>query len=246
MKAKEKIEKNFSKRKLIALACIIIVIIAIVLTTTVILNSRKQEKNCIDNSPNASPAASDNPIEIQARKPVIYLYPERETEVVVRLGNSNNLTHTYPKYEIEWRVIANSNGELIDTKSGRNLYCLYWEGISNTERTMKEGFVVKGEDTISFLEEKLEILGLNEIEANEFIIYWLPKLESNKYNYIRFQTLEEIDKNMPLEVTPTPDTVIRVMMEYKGLEDIIEIEEQNLYSQKREGFTVVEWGGAEI
>ena len=41
-------------------------------------------------------------------------------------------------------------------------------------------------------EEKLAILGLNEREAEEFIIYWLPKLESNKYNYIRFATEEEI------------------------------------------------------
>lgn len=240
-------EKNISSKKRIMLVSIIVIIIIIALAVTVVANTKKQEENCkeetyIDESPDVNNESNG----IQARKPVIYLYPQRETEVVVRLGNPKNLMHTYPKYEKEWIVIANSNGELIDMKSGRTLYCLYWEGISNTEKTMKEGFVVKGEDTISFLEEKLEILGLNEIEANEFIIYWLPELESNKYNYIRFQTLEEIDKNMPLEVTPTPDTVIRIMMEYKGLEDIIEIEEQKLYSQKREGFTVVEWGGAEI
>ena len=54
----------------------------------------------------------------------------------------------------------------------------------------KEGFIVKGEDTAKFLEEKLEILGLNEREAEEFIIYWLPKLEANKYNYIRFASVE--------------------------------------------------------
>lgn len=239
-------EKNISKKKIIVLACIIIVIVAIILTVTIILNSRRQEDNCIDNSANASPEVSNNPNEIQERKPVIYLYPQRETEVVVRLGNSKNLTHTYPKYETEWRVIANPNGELTDTKTGRNLYCLYWEGIGNTDKIMQEGFIVKGVDTISFLEEKLELLGLNEREANEFIIYWLPKLESNKYNYIRFQTLEEIDKNMPLSVSPTPDTVIRVMMEYRGLEDIIQIKEQKLQPQKRNGFTVVEWGGAEI
>ena len=35
-----------------------------------------------------------------------------------------------------------------------------------------EGFVVKGEDSAAFLEEKLEILGLNYKEAEEFIIYW--------------------------------------------------------------------------
>ena len=48
---------------------------------------------------------------------------------------------------------------------------------------MKTGFVVEGKDTIKFLEEKLKQLGLTDKEADEFIIYWLPKLENNKYNY---------------------------------------------------------------
>ena len=131
-------------------------------------------------------------------------------------------------------------------KKGRNLYALYWEG-KNTERTKaEEGFVVKGEDTISFLEEKLEILGLNEREANEFIIYWLPKLENNKYNYIRFETEEEINRNMPLYINPKPESLIRVMMEYKPLNKKIEVKEQKLETPKREGYTVVEWGGTEI
>ena len=181
-----------------------------------------------------------------AYKPVIYLYPTEETEVTVKVGKPENLTHTYPKYENEWKVIAKPNGDLKDVETGRNLYCLYWEGINTKEPTMEEGFIVQGKDTISFLEEKLEILGLNEREANEFIIYWLPKLESNKYNYIRFQTIEEIDEGMPLEINPEPDSIIRILMEYKALEEPIEIAEQKLITPEREGFTVVEWGGTEI
>ena len=111
---------------------------------------------------------------------------------------------------------------------------------------MDEGFIVKGEDTIKSLEEKLEVLGLNEREAEEFIVYWLPKLESNKYNFIRFQTEEEINNNMPLEITPKPDTIIRILMEFKGLEEPIQIKEQKLITPQRTGFTVVEWGGTEI
>ena len=89
-------------------------------------------------------------------------------------------------------------------------------------------------------------LGLTDREAEEFIIYWLPKLEANKYNYIRFATREEIDTNMPLTITPEPDTTIRVLMEYKGLENPIEVEEQNLEKTERKGFVAVEWGGTEI
>ena len=179
-------------------------------------------------------------------KPIIYLYPTEETNVEVKVGKPESLSHTYPKYEDSWKVQAKPNGDLVDLKTGRNLYALYWEGKNEIEPNMKEGFIVKGEDTIKFLEEKLEILGLNEREAEEFIVYWLPKLESNKYNYIRFQSMEEINSSMPLEITPAPDTIIRVLMEFKGLEEPIDVQEQKLKSPIREGFVVVEWGGTEI
>ncbi len=179
-------------------------------------------------------------------KPIIYIYPTEETKVNIKVEKPENLTHTYPKYNNGWEVIAKPNGDLTDIKTGRNLYSLYWEGINTVETDMNEGFIVKGEDTITFLEEKLEVLGLNEREANEFIIYWLPKLESNKYNFIRFQTQEEINNNMPLEITPKPDTVIRVLMEFKGLEEQIEVQEQRLETPERTGYTVVEWGGTEV
>ena len=186
---------------------------------------------------------------VKAAKPVLYIYPEEKEEVTVKLGNPELLTVTYPKYESEgWKVIAEPDGTLEDVKTGRELYCLYWEGLNSKEYEgeLKEGFVVQGEETAKFLEEKLEILGLNEKETQEFIIYWLPKLEVNNYNYIRFRTKEEIETNMPLEINPNPDTIIRVMMEWKGLENPVEVEEQSLEKAERKGYTVVEWGGTEL
>ncbi len=182
-------------------------------------------------------------------KPIIYLYPEQEIEVSAKLGREDLLTCTYPKYESNgWKVLAKPNGDLVDLKTGRNLYSLYWEGKNSKAYTGKfeEGFVISGEDTASFLEEKLEMLGLNEREAEEFIVYWLPQLEKNKYNYIRFQTMEEIEKAMPLNIEPKPDTIIRVMMEWKGLNKKIEVKEQKLETPERKGFVAVEWGGTEI
>ncbi len=180
-------------------------------------------------------------------KPIIYLYPIEETETSVKLLNAERITCSYPKYEDEWNILAKPNGDLIDLETGRNLYSLYYES-ENIEKfnVSQEGFVVKGEDSAKFLEEKLAVLGLTEREAEEFIIYWLPKLESNKYNYIRFATDEEINNNMPLEISPKPDTIIRVLMTFKGLENPIEVEEQKLDTPERKGFTVVEWGGTEI
>ncbi len=180
-------------------------------------------------------------------KPIIYLYPSAQTEVTVKLGNPQKLTHTYPKYKDKWQVIAQPNGDLTDIQTKRSLYALYWEGINHNQPDITTGFVVKGEDTISFLEEKLAVLGLNEREANEFIIYWLPRLESSPYNLIYFKTIAEQDKNMPLYISPKPDTVIRVMMAFKNLKEPIDVTEQILpETPQRNGFTVVEWGGTDL
>ena len=176
-------------------------------------------------------------------KPIIYLYPTTETKVNVKLWTPENLLHTYPKYNTEkwWNVIAQPNGDLEDTDTWRKLYALYWEWKSDIETNFDEWFVVEWKDTIPFLEEKLSILWLNEREAEEFIVYWLPQMENNKYNVIRFETIEEQNKNMPLNITPTPDTVIRVMMDWKAIDELIEIPEQELTTPERVGFTVVEW-----
>ncbi len=185
--------------------------------------------------------------DLEDKKPIIYIYPEVETEVSVYLGYPQNITCSYPKYVDGWNVIAKPNGDLLDTKSGRKLYALYWEGKNTVSNdTFMDGYCVKGENTASFLEEKLAILGLNEREAEEFIVYWLPQLEKNAYNLIRFQNSDEIENNMPLTVTPTPDTVIRVVMEWKGIAHYQEISEQELVAPERTGFVVVEWGCTEI
>jgi len=180
-------------------------------------------------------------------KPIIYLYPTKEINATVKLLQEDKIICSYPKYVDSWNVLANPNGELMDLNTGRQLYSLYYESESVEEYTItNEGFVVKGENSAKFLEEKLAVLGLTEREAEEFIIYWLPKLEGNKYNYIRFATNEEINNNMPLEINPNPDTIIRVLMIFRGLESPMEVEEQKLDTHERKGFTVVEWGGTEI
>lgn len=191
--------------------------------------------------PGKAPNSSD---EIIVEKPIIYLYPEKEQEISVSFAHPEDLTITYPKYKDSWNVMARPDGTLTDLSTGRELYSLYYEcrncipGVD-----FSEGFVVKGEDSAAFLEEKLEILGLNYKEAEEFIVYWLPRLEANPYNYIRFADKEEIDQLIPLTVSGNPDTMIRVLMEYMPLEQEISVKEQTLTPVERSGFTVVEWGG---
>ena len=180
-------------------------------------------------------------------KPIIYLYPKENINVSVKLGKPELITTSYPSYIDGWEILAHPDGTLTDLNSGRELYSLYWEGGNGDFGMTSDGFVVRGADAAEFLVEKLAILGLNARESEEFIIYWLPKLQGNEYNYIRFASMEEINDYMPLNVEPHPDTMIRILMLYKPLDEAIDVNEQELApTPNRDGFTLVEWGGSEL
>ena len=182
-----------------------------------------------------------------ADKPIIYIYSEKEQEVNVTLLDKDLLTCSYPKYVDTWKVLAKPGGELVDLDTGNKLYSLYYESKNKNDfKIEQEGFCVEKKDIANFLEEKLELLGLNYKEKEEFIVYWLPQLEKYDYVYIRFAEKEEIDNNMGLDINPKPDTLIRVMMTWRGLEKPIKVNEQKLTEVNRNGYTVVEWGGTEI
>ena len=178
-------------------------------------------------------------------KPVIYLYPEKETEVSVEVqfAEGGEFTCTYPEYGEGWSVTAMPDGTLYD-ENGNEYYCLYWEGDGYADFDMSKGFCIKGSDTAEFLREKLLHIGLTAREANEFIIYWMPIMEDNKYNVITFH-IDDYAESVPMTVTPAPDTEIRVFMTFAASDEYVEIAPQTLPSYERNGFTVVEWGGGE-
>lgn len=178
-------------------------------------------------------------------KPVIYLYPEEETEVSVSLELDGALTCTYPAYKNGWEVIARPDGTLINKDDGREYSYLYWEGIGENSWDLSRGFVVKGTDTIQFLQEKLEYMGLTPKELNEFIVYWLPLMQNNNYNLITFQT-DTYESSAKLNVNPKPDSILRVFMVYKALDEFAEVQEPVLDEFERNGFAVIEWGGTEL
>lgn len=178
-------------------------------------------------------------------KPVIYLYPEAETMVDVDFELDGKLGVTYPEIENGGWQNLNVKPDGTISKNGREYYCLFWEGLGDFEPDFSKGFCVKSEDTADFLEKHLKALGLNDKESNEFIIYWLPILKQNAYNLISFQG-ENYTDAARLDITPKPQSVLRIFMSYKALEEPLEIEPQKFDGFERVGFTVVEWGGGEV
>ena len=186
----------------------------------------------------------------ETAKPVIYLYPEQETKVNVQLDFNGTLTSTYPTLPPEgWSVTAQPGGTLTD-EEGRSYRYLFWEGVANVDWKQDSGFLVKAEDAREFLEESLTQLGLNELEQNDFITYWLPKLEKNGESFVTFAA-EQYTDNAVLTVTPQPDSVLRVQMLISKVDDsnraaFQKLLEQELPRFEREGFVLVEWGGTDL
>ena len=267
---KQKGQIKISFKTAIIFIILLVLLIAIILGVTFVIIQNNSKENAYQNSNNKENTCQNNNTReevnqnmnslsfdmikkhsedwMRMAKPIIYLYPEETSKIEVKLGLPEKITCSYPQYTNSgWKVQAETNGDLVDLSTQRNLYSLYYESENVIPFKVEDtGFVVKGSDSAKFLEEKLAILGLTEREAEEFIIYWLPKLEKNNYNYIRFATPEEINKNMPLTIEPNPDTTIRVLMTFKGLNEPIDVKEQKLTTPERKGFVAVEWGGTEI
>jgi hypothetical protein len=185
-----------------------------------------------------------------ARKPVIYLYPTHEQQISVRLNYEGKITASYPVYDETingWEVIAYPDGRIINMADKKEYNYLFWEGISRfpVQYDLSKGFVVEGKNTAEFLQDVLKRLGLTVREYNEFIVYWYPLMKENKYNLVHFAT-EEYVKVTPLDITPKPDAILRVFMVYKAINKKVNIAPQEIKPFKREGFTVIEWGGTQL
>lgn len=187
--------------------------------------------------------------QIMLEKPVIYLYPTEKTAIDIKLDLKGELLTTFPKYDKSWEVIAEPNGQIFDKKTNRYYSSLFWDGtidFPSAHYKYDDGFIVSKDNLTEFLIKKLDHIGLNNQETNEFIQYWLPILERNKYNFIHFLVNEECNEIATLNVNPKPETSIRIYMEFYGLENRTIIKEQQLPKTERKGFTLVEWGGADV
>ncbi|MDD4628433.1 MAG: hypothetical protein PHE68_03510 [Candidatus Peribacteraceae bacterium] len=182
-------------------------------------------------------------------KPVIYLYPEQEQEVKIQLTFDGELVTTYPKYNEDirgWDVIAHPDGTMTDLADGQDYNYIFWNGISSTfSPDFSSGFVVKGKDTRKFLQDALARQGLRSAEYNEMIVYWLPYMEHHKYNLIHFAK-DEYTRIAKMNITPTPDALLRVFMVFRELQEPLDIPPQTFEPFDRHGFSAVEWGGSEI
>ncbi len=180
----------------------------------------------------------------QPGKPVVYLYPQWTMPISVTVSPVS-IEESIPEYKNGWNVVADPDGTITDPRDGKKYPYLYWEGASNQPRIdNRKGAVVKTSEIKSFLVNALQQQGLIQHEYDEFVEYWAPRMTTHlPYVYVYFIPQVVYDKLIPMTITPTPDTTIRVYMVWKALETPISVIPQSFSAPERKGFTVVEWGG---
>jgi hypothetical protein len=189
------------------------------------------------------------------KKPVIYLYNDEELKVDVKVKPKGDFTFTYPKYENGWSVSVNPTGGMLDLKSNQEFPYLFWEAETEglffdfTEKQM-EGWVIKTDSCIAFLEHQLSALGLNETEQTDFITFWAPILSRSDYAVVQFLLDDAYQYRIAeMEITPSPDAMRRVYLLMAPLDRPfigINTVPQTFSPFNRTGFTVLEWGGTEL
>lgn len=175
-------------------------------------------------------------------KPVIYLYPTTTTEISVKLPPTIDVTVSEPTYPHQgWTTVAEPNGQL--TMADGNTYgSLFWEGYGATYKTPTTGFIVKGNEVESFLQKTLAQYGLNVQESKDFMDFWVPIMKPYNTMRISFVT-DEWSKNVPLSVSPEPQTSIRIFMDWSPVSSNTTIKAPTITTPSRDGYTLVEWGG---
>jgi len=205
-------------------------------------------------------------------KPVVYLYPEKQTTVHLSFSSPITLNTQIPTYHNGWLVSAKPDGTLTDlqpqytnctdfegakfgseyalTSCKNNAYpYIYWTGKSvvNSYPAGEKGWIVAKDDLNTFMQKKLKEIGLTEKESEDMISYWVPKMgkKNAPYYEIRFIQTQDMNAFVPMNVNPLPDSVLRVFLDWKALasKPVAEPQPQQLQKAIRNGFTLVEWGG---
>ncbi|PZE17050.1 hypothetical protein DNU06_09890 [Putridiphycobacter roseus] len=199
--------------------------------------------------------AKENRAVIMVEKPVIYLYSSEPVETNLTLKPKGALAFTYPKYNDGWHIRTQKNGEILNLATKKKHPYLFWEAKQTNVHFQEEdgkitAFVMDTDTVISFLETQLHSLGLNARESTDFITYWAPRLQVKKYATVQFLIQEEyndlfgtIQSSMPI------DYQLRIGMLFEvsdRMPNIAMTTPTFNHMMERNGFTLIEWGGAEI
>ncbi|MBI5794588.1 hypothetical protein HZA87_05950 [Candidatus Uhrbacteria bacterium] len=181
---------------------------------------------------------------VECGKPVIYLYPESQMDVSVFVTPRGGFSYTEPEYGNGWNVTAYPDGHLVNKADGFSYPYLFWEGRGGLYSAPSTYWVIEKAGVESFLRSTLTKMNLNENETNDFVEFWLPRMQTAPYYKIGFQGTRTMNALAPLNLSVTPDNIFRILMDYSEIQTPEPSKPPTrLPRANRDGFDVLEWGG---
>jgi len=155
--------------------------------------------------------------------PIINIYSNESKAFKLKPKAEGSITYAYPVLSGEsWITKADRAGNLL--VNGNIYKGLNYEFDSDQIKTPAEGYVVSKNQAIQFLKNELmPKLSLTEDEIESYLLevnyYVLSRTKTNS-NYYKISLLPrgEIEKVLPLEVAPTPESKIRNFLVFEELE----------------------------
>jgi hypothetical protein len=187
--------------------------------------------------------SDDYQVQAECGKPVIYLYPDKPTEITVQVGA--DVTVSEPTYSSGWKnVVAQPSGQL--SYQGQTYSNLFWEGTGHgpyPQDSRSRGVIVPSSQSVTTITSQLQAQGLNQQEITDFLSFWQPKLPTKNFVRLTWLNKPELDRLAPLYVNPVPKNSIRVFLEFEELSAPYALSSQSFTKPTRSGYTLVEWGG---
>lgn len=180
---------------------------------------------------------------IIVNSPIIYLYPPKILSIQVQV--SSPITTNLTMKQGHWNVIGQPNGTLT-TLDGKKYPYIPYEFLRNDFKRPDKGFVISGDKLEQFLKNNLwRKLGLKDNEIEDYWVDTKPRVKPSPYYFVSLIDRSEIDRVLPMEVNPKPDTIIRNMTYILPLSSPFSpqpLEGEKLIAPQRKGFTVLENG----
>ncbi len=175
--------------------------------------------------------------DVGVEKPNIYLYPEKECNVTVKITPNGHITKSIPEYNNGWDVHVQPDGIINDKYN-----FLFYEAKVDIIKSEK-GWCVKSEKLIPFFKETLTKYNLSKAEIDDFIDYWSKRLTGSDYYLIHPFTNNKIEEICPIEISPAPEHMLRLWFIFSPTKKYEKLLSPDIIPIKREGYFVVEWGG---
>ncbi|MBM3284069.1 hypothetical protein FJY90_07580 [Candidatus Gottesmanbacteria bacterium] len=173
----------------------------------------------------------------------LYLYPEKETLVIVKVKPPAHILYSELVYSDGWQVLAKPSGQMI-THDGRQLNKISYTYLTSPVTQPKSGLVVNKKELKDSLEIYATRLGFSGQEITDFVSFWSQNLPDSPYYFISHFSQEESRSLLPLEINPKPDTLIQTVMYFKPLQESINLSPPSFAEiPQRQGFVAADWSG---